>query len=415
MIGRAVFGAVRLGGRLWWVVPLSLGFLPALLLSRVLYGSVSAADWSCSTFEFGASGSRYGGCSIVAGELIVAVAVSWAVPLLLLVALPYLSRRGRRGGDVQEVSSGRLRVANGLDLTALFVRIVAVLVGLANMLAIGNPADVVGSAGAQSAASVLGNGLTAVLAGLVASEVVLRIGRSALGGGFLARYGITVLGLCLGGAILGGASLVIPALLSYGPGAQDGPEGGILFMAYAVLAYGLFAAVVGGALGALEGLILGLPLAAIVGKLNRGSGGRVHGTSLPTAVLTGLVAVAALASHAAAPLPEVEAANLAGTPPLSCPDYLGEEIASVEGPGDQTTPAFQTKGSMWGYQHVSAGPGSLSVRVLDGDGKEVMPPESALDTSGGSGGGSAEFGFSGTFSLEVKADDDLEYKMLICD
>lgn len=90
VVGQAAVGALRLGGRYWWVVPLSLGFLPALLLSNVLYGSVSAADWSCSAIEFGASGSRYGGCSIVAGELIVAVAVSWAVPLLLLVALLYL-------------------------------------------------------------------------------------------------------------------------------------------------------------------------------------------------------------------------------------------------------------------------------------------------------------------------------------
>ena len=129
----------------------------------------------------------------------------------------------------------------------------------------------------------------------------------------------------------------------------------------------------------------------------------------------GLVAVAAVSSYAASPLPESEAPSLANTPPPSCPDYLGEEIASIDGPGDKTTPAFETKGSMWGYQHASAGPGSLSVRVLDGDGREVMPPESSLDTSEGSGVGSAEFGLSGTFSLEVRADDDLQYRVLICD
>ena len=246
------------------------------------------------------------------------------------------------------------------------------------MLVIGEPVDVVGATSAQTAASVLANGLTAVSAGLEASEVVLRIGRSALGGGFLARYGIAVLGLCLVGAMLGGASWVLGAF--FGLGAQGGSEGGVLFMAYALLAYGSIAALVGGVLGALEGLILGLPLAATIGKLNRGPGGRVRATSLPTAVLTGLVAVAALASYATAPPPKSEAAGLANTPPLSCPDNLGEEIASIDGPGDRTVPALETKGNMWGFQHASAGPGSLSVRVLEGDGGAVMPPEPSLDT-----------------------------------
>ena len=415
VVQRAVVGAVGIGVRYWWVAALCLGFLPALLLSNVLLGSVTAADWSCSTVEFGAPGSQYGGCSIIAGELIVAVALAWAVPLLLLVALLYLSRRARRGNDVQAVRSGTAGGANGVDRTALFVRVVAVLVGLANMLVIGDPINVVGSAVVRSPALSLGHGLTAVLAGLLASEVVLRRGRSALEGGFLARYGIAVLGLCLGGAMLGGASSVLPGLVVFQPGAQEGTEGGVLFMAYGLLSYGLIAAVVGGVMGALEGLILGLPLAAIVGKLNRGPEGQVRSTSLSSVVLPGLVAVAAVSSYAASPLPESEAPSLANTPPLSCPEYLGEEIASIDGPGNRTTPTFETKGDMWGYQHASAGPGSVSVRVLDGAGREVMPPESSLDTSEGSGGGSAEFGFAGTFSLEVKADDDLQYKVLVCD
>ena len=64
-----------------------------MLLSNVLYGWVAAANWSCSRVEFGASGSQYGGCSIIAGELIVAVVVSWALPLFVLSTLLYLLRR----------------------------------------------------------------------------------------------------------------------------------------------------------------------------------------------------------------------------------------------------------------------------------------------------------------------------------
>ncbi len=42
---------------------------------------------------------------------------------------------------------------------------------------------------------------------------------------------------------------MLPGLLSYQPEAQEGLEGGILFMAYTLLAYGLFAVLVGGCWG----------------------------------------------------------------------------------------------------------------------------------------------------------------------
>ena len=415
MVHRAVVGAVKLGARYWWIAPVLLGFLPAILLSNVLLGWVLAADWSCSRVAFGASGSRYGGCSIIAGELIVVVAVAWAAPLLVLVSLLRLSRSAHRVDGYGVRQRAAQSSGNGMDRTALFVRAVAVLVGLANMLVIGDPVDVSGFTGGQSAASALGNGFTAALAGLVASEIVRRRGRPAMNGGFLARYGITVLGACLGGAVLGAASLVLPGLSNFQPGAQAGPEGGLLFMAYALLTYGLFAAAVGGALGALEGLILGLPLAAILGKLGHTSQDRRRAPLLPTTILAGLMAVAAMASYAAVPQPEMETASLEDLEPLSCPGYLGEEVASIDGPGDRIIPAFETEGNTWGYQHASAGPGSLSVRVLDGQGKEVMPPEASLDTTEGSGGGSAEFFSSGTFSLEIMPDEGLKYRILVCD
>ena len=207
--------------RYWWVILVALGFLPALLLTNVLLESVTAADWSCTRVEFGASGSQYGGCSIIAGELIVVVAISWIAPLSVLVTLLHLLRRRHRGeGDRTVRSETTERDDTAVDRTGIFVRAVAVLVGLANMIVIGDPLDVVGSPPSRPLAAHFGALLLAAVAGLLASEIVLRIGRAALNGGFFARYGIAVLGLCLGGAILGGSSVAL-GLLAGQPGAQN--------------------------------------------------------------------------------------------------------------------------------------------------------------------------------------------------
>lgn len=251
---------VGTGVRYRWVPPLILGFLLALLLSGVLLRWISAADWSCAGVEFGASGSRYRGCSTIAGELVLAVAVSWLAPLLVLAGLAYLGRRspGHAG-----------TVANR---TGTFVGVVAVLVGLANAWVIGDAADLVGAPSERPVATLLGTLLLAVPAGLTASSIVWRRRGSALNEGFLARYAIAVLGFCLGGAILGGSSWVLGAVIGYEPGPPQGPESGTLFILYATLAYGAIAGLVGGLLGLLEGLVLGLPLAAALGWLRRPPG-----------------------------------------------------------------------------------------------------------------------------------------------
>ena len=229
-----------------------LGFLPALLLTNVLLESVAAADWSCFRIEFGASGSQYGGCSIIAGELIVVVAVSWIAPLSVLVALLYLLRRHHRSEDdraLRSETTGGDETA--VDWTGMFVRAVAVLVGLTNALVIRDPLDVVSSPHSRPLVALLGTLLLAAAAGLLASEIVLRLGRTPLSGGFLARYGITVLGMCLGGAILAGSSIALGVLTGQ-PGAQN--SGGFdPVLLWAALAYGLIAAVVGGVMGAMEG------------------------------------------------------------------------------------------------------------------------------------------------------------------
>lgn len=299
---------------------------------------------------------------------------------------------------------------------ALFVRAMALLVGLANALVIGDPLDVVGSSNNRPLAALFGTLLLAVVVGLGASEVVLRLGRPALGGGFFARYGITVLGMCLGGAILGGSSLAL-GLLTSQPGAQ-GPEGGVALLVYAALAYGSIAAVVGGVLGALEGLILALPLAAILGRFRHMPQDHRRGLSLPGAALLSLLMVAAITSYIAAPAPEAETADLNDNPPPSCPGYPAEEVATFRGPGSRATPVFETTGDGWGYEFASSGPGFLSISVLDEDENTVgrsdeFPPGG--EASLGEGVGGTEFAFSGTFSLQIEADAAADYRVLVCD
>lgn len=280
-MNRGPFGVVRgavveivRGLRYWWLAALMLGFLPAVLFSNVLLGSVSAANWSCTSVAFGASGSQYGGCSVIAGELIVVVVISWLVPLFVLATLLYLRRRSRG-------VAGERGARDPAARTGTFVRVVAVLVGLGNALFIGDPLDVVAAPAERPLATFVGMLLLSIPVGLAASEIVLRWGRSALYGGFLARYGVAVLGLCLGGAILGGSSWVLGVILNYEPGPPQNPESGIFFLLYATLAYGSIAALVGGVLGLLEGLVLGLPLAAVLGRLRQPPRRPGHGASFP--------------------------------------------------------------------------------------------------------------------------------------
>jgi hypothetical protein len=403
---RVVFGSARrvaveawrLVLRRWWVIPACLGFVPALLLSNVLYGWVAAANWSCSRVEFGASGSQYGGCSIIAGELIVAVVVFWTLPLFVLLTLLYLLRRARRSNDDR---IGRLGATvegePAVDATALYLRAAAVLVGLANVLFIGDPLGVIGEDGPP----LLGTFLLAAVAGLVASEVVLRLGRPAMSGAFFARYGLTVLGMCLGGAAFGGLSIAVGVLASL-PGTQDaGPQ--VALALYAALAYGLTATVVGGVLGVLEGLVLGVPLAAILGRFRRPPLDRGRGFPTSGAALLCLLLAAAITSYVVeSPAPQEAASvemQMSEDPPISCPRYMNEELGTFRGRGDQTTPVFETTGD-WGYVYSASGPGVFAVEVLDEHGRAIPGAEGSFqqDLDQGSGGGSAEFAFPGTLS-----------------
>jgi hypothetical protein len=101
----------------------------------------------------------------------------------------------------------------------------------------------------------------AVGGGLLAAEIVLRTGRSALEGEFLPRYAIMMGTMSLGGAVFGAL---------YALGVSFG--GSLSLIEWVFVAFGgmIVGAVVGGMLGVVEGLLLALPLAAILGLFRNG-------------------------------------------------------------------------------------------------------------------------------------------------
>ncbi len=100
----------------------------------------------------------------------------------------------------------------------------------------------------------------AVAVGLLAAEVLLRLFRPALGGNFVKRYAVAALGCCFGGTL----SVVLLALVIFLYAALTSQEA---VSPSRTLLLGAFFAVYAGLLGLVEGLFLGLPLAAISGRL----------------------------------------------------------------------------------------------------------------------------------------------------
>lgn len=113
----------------------------------------------------------------------------------------------------------------------------------------------------------------------------------------------------------------------------------------------------------------------------------------------------------AIPPPEAQTLGPPNQPPLSCPEDK-KEIAFFDGSGDQTTPRFETA-SMWSYEYASVGYGNIKIAVLDEDGQAAYGEGDGSFQAGGVG--SAQFASGGTFRLEIEADDDVRYEILICD
>ncbi|MDQ3361729.1 MAG: hypothetical protein M3534_08710 [Actinomycetota bacterium] len=146
---------------------------------------------------------------------------------------------------------------------AAFVRISAVLVGMANVFLYSPAGD-----GELGNAFILNldpwwpqnflYALSAIVAGLLVSSIFLRFARRELRQSFFARYGVMVLAICLGGAVLSG-------FLAIAGTSFDSPLT-VSERLLEALSRLPFTVVAGSVLGAAEGGILAFPLAAILGR-----------------------------------------------------------------------------------------------------------------------------------------------------
>jgi hypothetical protein len=105
--------------------------------------------------------------------------------------------------------------------------------------------------------------LSAIVTGLLISGSLLRLASRDLQGSFFARYGLMVLAVCLGGVMLGVLLTAVTTLFDEQSMMPRRPSE----IAYTVA----FAAIPGGVLGIMEGLVLAFPLSAFLGVFrNRG-------------------------------------------------------------------------------------------------------------------------------------------------
>ncbi|QIN84116.1 hypothetical protein GBA63_16785 [Rubrobacter tropicus] len=99
---------------------------------------------------------------------------------------------------------------------------------------------------------------SAVLAGLLVSGSLLLFAHCGLRGDFFARYGLMVLAVCVGGALLGVFLYNSIILLDD----QQPMPAGLMEVLFTIA----FPAVAGGILGAVEGVFLAFPLAWSLGR-----------------------------------------------------------------------------------------------------------------------------------------------------
>jgi len=135
--------------------------------------------------------------------------------------------------------------------------------------------------------------------------------------------------------------------------------------------------------------------------------------------LLGVVAFAAVAAGTgyavASASPEEAGAGSSedDLPPLSCPENLGDEVASFGGSGDRVSPGLEV-GPMWGYEYNSWGYGTLKMTVVDEGGQAIYDEEDTPPLPvGGTGGG--EYASGAANRIEIDADDEANYEVLVCD
>ena len=102
---------------------------------------------------------------------------------------------------------------------------------------------------------------SAVFVGLLVAAGLLRFGEKVINEGFFARYGLMVMAICLGGAVL--AVYLTTVTFLFDPEA-DAPE------RLSEVSYTLVMVTIPGAmLGAIEGVVLALPLAWLLGLFQK--------------------------------------------------------------------------------------------------------------------------------------------------
>jgi len=160
-----------------------------------------------------------------------------------------------------------------------FVRIAAVLVGLAGMVGViawwVGGIYVLGGEDESSLWEAVPSVIAAVAAGLLTAEIVLRA-FGLPGRGFWRRYGVVVLSVCIGGAIegwlLGWVFAMDGTLFPEAPPGFYAEEPLRLLgdLAWSFVGAGPVGGVLGLAAGLAGGLVLGLPLAALLGTFSDG-------------------------------------------------------------------------------------------------------------------------------------------------
>jgi hypothetical protein len=103
----------------------------------------------------------------------------------------------------------------------------------------------------------------AVFVGLLISACLLKFGEKVMNEGFFARYGLLVITICIGGAVL--AVYLTTVTFLFDPDA-DTPE------QFSEVSYTLALVTIPGAmLGAIEGVVIALPLAWLLGLFKKRS------------------------------------------------------------------------------------------------------------------------------------------------
>ena len=138
------------------------------------------------------------------------------------------------------------------------------LVGLANLVIyvyVGSSEALLGddAGGELRWSALLALTLYAIVVGLLTAEILLKSLESALTRNFSTRYAATVLGFCIGGVL---SCLLLTILILFY--ATLTTQAGVSIPRSLIL--GAYFAVYAGLAGLVEGLLLAIPLAAILGR-----------------------------------------------------------------------------------------------------------------------------------------------------